>query len=204
MSDFSLDVAFNSATVPFKTELAKIQPLSTFAPLLPIYAMGFGFAESKGSIWEEDGQRVEVVPVGVPFFFSVFDTAPKSKASVTNIEITFFDPDNPHFVWPYSPLALPWEKTNQPNPLSSPPWYAVVSNQSSAGCNVSNAAVWRLGPYVVMLPKTTAVNALLDSTNTPSLTLGCTVRITVLVDPKDPGSTKVFSVDPEIQVDGGG
>jgi hypothetical protein len=194
MSDFSLDVVFNSATMPFVTVITKLGPTPVYVPPPPIYAMGFGFSESgEGGIWKEEGQPVEVVPVGASFFVSVFDTAPKSQASVTNIVVTFFDPDNRFVLWPYSPLGLPWEKGTQPNPLSSQPWYAVMKGQNSPGCNVANASVWRLGPYVVRMPA-----------GIPTLRLGCTVQVTLLVDPKDPNSTKVFSVDPEIQVDGGG
>lgn len=181
-AEYSLDVVFNSATTP----------LTTGTPPPPIYAMGFGFAESPSGTWKEDGQQVELVPDGATFYFSVFDTAPATRASVTGIDVTFTDPDNPDVVWPYSPLAAKGATTNESNPISSPPSSPVVTG-SSPGCNVANAAVWRLGPYTVMLPA-----------GLPFLTLACTVQITVAVDPNDESNIKVFSVDPEIQVDGGG
>ena len=93
MSEYSLDVAFNSTTTALNGKGA-------------IYAMGFGFAESPSGTWKEDGQQVEVVPNGATFYFSIFDTAPPSEVSLSNITVTFFDPDNPYVIWAYSPLAL--------------------------------------------------------------------------------------------------
>jgi len=182
MSEYSLDVVFNSATVPLAQG--------------PIYAMGFGFAESPSGTWKEDGQQVEVVPDGATFYFSVFDTAPNTQASVKEVDVTFFDPDNPFVKWPYSPLAEPVpppaSPTNLQNPLVGyPPVDSVPS--SSPGCNVGSAAVWRIGPYVVTLPS-----------GLPSLTLDCTVLVKVWVNMNDPTTAQEFSVDPEVQVDGGG
>jgi hypothetical protein len=180
MSNFSLDVVFNSVTAPLSTEG-------------PIYAMGFGFAESPSGTWEEDGQQVEVVPDGANFYFSIFDTAPNSQASVTEIDVTFFDPDNPAVIWPYPPLSDPKSTTALKNPLVVLiPTNSVISG-SSPGCNVANAVVWRIGPYVVTLPE-----------KIPTLTLDCTVLIKLLANQSDPGSKKSFSVDPEVQVEGGG
>ena len=178
MSEYSLDVVFNSATEPISPEGR-------------IYAMGFGFAESPSGTWKEDGQQVERVRDGATFYFSIFDTAPNSQASVTNVEITFFDPDNPAVIWPYSPLSEPTSMAiNLGNPLGAqvPPGSG-VGGQNSPGCNVADATVWRVGPYVVKLPD-----------NIPRLILDCTVLIDVVVD----GNKKCFSVDPEVQVDGGG
>lgn len=180
MSNYSLDVVFNSATAPLVPG--------------PIYAMGFGFAESPSGTWEEDGQQVEVVPDGANFYVSVFDTAPNTQAWVKEVSVTFFDPDNPAVIWPYSPFANPTPPpANSTNPLVGNPQKDSVIIGSSPGCNVANASVWRIGPYVVTLPD-----------KIPTLTLSCTVLITVLVNPADGSSTQQFSVDPEVQVEGGG
>jgi hypothetical protein len=183
MSEYSLDVVFNSTTKPLNTG--------------PIYAMGFGFAESPSGTWKEDGQQVEKVRVGSIFYFSVFDTAPTSQASVEKVEVSFFDPDNPAVKWPYSPLSDAEPNSTSgtlPNPLvASRPAISVGGEEGSPGCNVANATVWRIGPYIVTLPD-----------NIPTLILDCRVTITVCVDPADPNSTQQFSVDPEIQMEGGG
>ena len=76
MSEYSLDVVFNSTTEPVNAG--------------PIYAMGFGFAESPSGIWKEDGQQVETVREGSTFYFSVFDTAPDTQAAVQKVEVSFF------------------------------------------------------------------------------------------------------------------
>ena len=182
MTIYSLDVVFNSATVPVK-------------PDGRIYAMGFGFAESPSGIWKEDGQQVERVRAGAEFYFSVFDSAPETQAAVTAVEVTFFDPDNPAVIWPYSPLSDPMTASETlPNPIvAQVELNSRLGLQNSPGCNVADAAVWRIGPYIVTLPD-----------NIPQLILDCTVLIHVLVDPNDASTTKTFSVDPEIQVDGGG
>ncbi len=185
MSEYSLDVVFNSTTKPLSAG--------------PIYAMGFGFAESPSGTWKEDGQKVEVILVGSPFYFSVFDTAPNTQASVQKVEVSFFDPDNPAVRWPYSPFSEPIVEPNStsgtlPNPIvASPPANAVGGELGSPGCNVADAVVWRIGPYIVTLPD-----------QIPTLILDCRVTITVCVDPDNPNSTQQFSVDPEVQVEGGG
>ena len=194
MSNYSLDVVFNSATTALNTT-----PPNTGAPPPPIYAMGYGFAmlPSGGTAWSDDGQQVETIPAQSTFYISVYDTAPSPSPvpTVSQISITFFDPDNPGVQWNYAPLVTTGEKNMITNPTFGPPAGSDTDyKQTSVGCNVKNAAVWWLGPYTVSLPEGLKV-----------LTLACTVEVTVESDPGNTDNiTKVFSVDPEIQVDGGG
>lgn len=138
--------------------------------------MGYGFSECPvGGSWQGEGQAAETVPQGSPFYFTAFDTAPGNAQTVSKIEIDFH-----RGVTPF------WDSSQQPvpNPIVVSGNQIASQNGQSAGCNV-------VGMYSLIGPYTVAGN----------IGNGTSFRCTAKVTAKN---NLVYSVDPEIIVDGGG
>ncbi|MBC8029685.1 MAG: hypothetical protein H7Z16_06205 [Pyrinomonadaceae bacterium] len=154
---YSLDVAFSSATRSLPKQGQQ-----------PIYAMGYGFSEFPGRVWEGKGQSTLKVEPGSLFYFTAFDTADKPQ-KVTTFEVDFHGGRNPF------DSTGPIKVTGKG--ISSQPG-------QSAGCNV-------IGLYSIIGPYTVAPE-------TKTQNFECTVKVTTT------RKGKIFQVDPEIQVEGGG
>ena len=143
----------------------------------PILAMGYGFSEqAPGGTWEEEGQGVLAVRAESPFFFTAFDTAPGNAQTVTTFEVVFPHDNNPFVDEHGHPIGTPASIRVTDNNIKSQPG-------QSAGCNVVGLYSM-IGPYYI---ETSAIGS----------TITCTVKITLR-------NGQVFSVDPEMQVEGGG
>lgn len=147
----------------------------------PIYSMGFGFSQLSGlpgSSWTEKGQAAEHVKRSCPFYFTVFDTAPGNAQKVNQIAVDFGTGDAG---------GTPFVDSNH-NPVLNP--IVQEGNQiasqrgQSAGCNVVGTYSL-IGPYYVS-------DDISDGTE-----FQCTVEVTTQ-------NNQVFSVDPEIIVEGDG
>lgn len=151
------------------------QPLSS-DPKQPVFAMGFGFSERPaGLTWQGEGQAAEKVKRYSSFYFTVFDTAQVNAQKVSKIEIDFNSRFTPFLDGHEKPMTNPIITTGD----------EIASQQGrSAGCNV-------LGTYSLIGPYT------VDGEIPDGTKYKCTVRVTAQ-------NGQVFSVDPEIIVQGDG
>jgi hypothetical protein len=138
LKSYSLDVAFSSATRSLPKQGSQ-----------PIYAMGYGFSEFPGGIWEGKGQATLKVKPGSLFYFTAFDTSSRPH-KVTTFEVDFHGGETPFDST--GPIKVTGKK---------------IASQTgqSAGCNVIGLYSM-IGPYVVAPEKTTR-------------NFDCTVKVTV-------------------------
>ena len=120
--NYSLDVAFSSATQALQSELS-------------VFSMGFGFSEvNEDGTWRGDGQAAKKVDAGSNFYFTAFDTACCSSQKVEWLEIHFHSEDTPF--------------DNVENPIIAGSNQIASQHGHSAGCNVIGTYSL-IGPYTV-------------------------------------------------------
>lgn len=136
-------------------------------------AMAYGFV---GSDDTDQGQTEETVQPGADFVFAVFDTA-ENPGTVTQIQIGFGEGVTPF---------LDNNGNSVPNPITVATGLEGSEDETSIGCNVTGTR-WDVGGLVVRsdIPHGTPFE--------------CTVTVNVT---DSEGNAKVFSVDPEIIVEG--
>lgn len=135
--------------------------------------MAYGFVGTDGS---DQGQTPGAIVPGNGFAFAVFDTA-ENPGTVTQIQISFGEGVTP-FVDNNGDAV--------PNPVTVTTGLQSTEAQWSIGCNVTGAR-WVVGGFIV-------------SSHIPADTpFECTMTVNVT---DSAGNEKVFSVDPEIIVEG--
>jgi hypothetical protein len=142
----------------------------------------FGFSSLLiGGTWSEDGQKAEKVAGGADFYFAAFDTA-ATAGTVFEIQIDFgkVGSATPFVNAKGEQIMSPIVASKDDGTL-----YFAGASENSPGCNVKGAK-WLAGPY-----KLTSIKGSYE----------CTVIAAVS---EGGGIDKVFSVDPEIVVEGGG
>jgi hypothetical protein len=135
---YSLDVAFSSATRSLPKQGNQ-----------PIYAMGYGFSEFPGSIWEGKGQATLKVKPGSLFYFTAFDTSSKPH-KVTTFEVDFHGGETPF---------------DSTGPIKVTGKGIASQSGQSAGCNA-------IGLYSIIGPYTVAPEI-------KTRNFECTVKVTV-------------------------
>lgn len=145
--------------------------------------VGFAFRKDRDSPWVGQGQK-GTLPINSPFSFNFFDVGLSDESKKVNVKLLVI---NFTSVDTSSPDPFDW---GSPRTSTNPP---TRSDLQSVGCNIEASESWSF--ELDGLSKFIAINQ-----GKWQITLAATVEITK----NGEQMTLTFSIDPEMQVTGGG